>query len=88
MSGTRVLSVEEEQARSLLGSLSSSLRSAAVIAAEAPRDILTSNDRQAAMQEDKGVSYGQLTSAQQGVLWSLTGEVPPGELVQLVVDQH
>ena len=74
MSGTRVLSVEEEQARSLLGSLSSSLRSAAVIAAEAPRDILTSNERQAAMQEDKGVSYGQLTSAQQGVLWSLIEE--------------
>ena len=74
MSGTRVLSVEEDQARSLLGSLSPNLRSAAVISAEAPRDILTSNERQAAMQEDKGVSYDQLSSAQQDVLWSLVEE--------------
>ncbi len=83
MSGTRVLSVEEDQARSLLGSLSSSQRSAAVLSAEAPRDILTSNERQAAMQEDTGVSYSQLTSAQQGVLWSLVEEyatVQPGSL--------
>ena len=83
MSGTRVLSVEEDQARSLLGSLSSSLRSAAVLSAEAPRDILTSNERQAAMQEDAGVSYSDLTTEQQGVLWSLIEEyatVQPGSL--------
>ena len=83
MSGTRVLSVEEDQARSLLGSLSSGQRSAAVLSAEAPRDILTSNERQAAMQEDAGVSYSQLTTAQQGVLWSLVEEyatVQPGSL--------
>lgn len=74
MSGTRVLSVEEDQARSLLGSLSPSQRSAAVLAAEAPRDILTSNERQATMQEDAGVSYSELTAEQQGVLWSLVEE--------------
>ena len=74
MAGTRVLSAEEDHARALLRSLSSSLRSTAIIGDEAPRDILTSNERQAAMQANRGVAFAQLTTEQQGVLWSLIEE--------------
>jgi hypothetical protein len=74
MTGTRVLASEEDQARALLGSLSMSLRHAAVISDEAPRDILTSNERRASMQENTGVSHGQLNGDQQGVLWSIIEE--------------
>jgi hypothetical protein len=74
MRGTRVLSAEEDHARSLLGSLSPSLRSAAIVSGEAPRDMLTSSDRQAAMQDNTGVSYSQLSSDQQRVLWVLIEE--------------
>ena len=72
--GTRVLSAEEDHARSLLGSLSPALRSAAIVNAEAPRDMLTSSERQAAMQENIGVTYSQLSAEQRGVLWSLVEE--------------
>ena len=72
--GTRVLSAEEDLARTLLRSLSPELRSIAIISNEAPRDILTSNERQAAMQTNDGVTFNQLTTEQQGVLWSLIEE--------------
>ena len=71
---TRVLSAEEDLARTLLRSLSPELKSIAIISDEAPRDILTSNERQAAMQTNDGVAFNQLTTEQQGVLWSLIEE--------------
>lgn len=74
MKGTRVLAAEEDHARSLLGSLSPTLRSMAIVSDEAPRDMLTGHDRQAAMQENIGVKYSQLSAEQQGVLWALIEE--------------
>ena len=74
MAGTRVLAHEEDQARKLLGSLSPDLRAAAIISNEAPRDILTTSDRQAAIQENAGVVYRQLTAPQQTILWALVEE--------------
>jgi uncharacterized protein YdhG (YjbR/CyaY superfamily) len=41
---------------------------------DAPDRILTSNSREAAIQEDKGISYGKLTQEQQGLLLSLIQE--------------
>ena len=59
--GRRVLGREEDQARTLLRSLSAGLRADAMISDTAPRDILTSNQREAAMQDDVGVTHGQLS---------------------------
>ena len=72
--GTRVLSTEEDMARSLMASLSSSLKSRAIVSAEAPPDMLTANERTAAMQDNSGVRYGQLDAEQQATLWSLIEE--------------
>jgi len=72
--GTRVLAAEEDLARALLESLTPAQRTAAVISTSAPDDILTSNHRKAAIQEDKGVAYADLTTEQRGMLLALIDE--------------
>lgn len=72
--GVRVLGREEHLARSLLGTLSGDNLDAAMLSDEAPRDILTSADREAAMQDDVGVSYSQLNRDQQEMLLDLIEE--------------
>lgn len=74
MKGTRVLGAEEDLGRSLVTSLTEEQRSLAVLNADAPPEILTGDQREAAIQEDLGVSFSQLTDAQQGVLLSLLNE--------------
>jgi hypothetical protein len=72
--GTRALAAEEDLGRALVKSLSAARRAQAVLSEAAPRDILTSNSREAAIQEDKGIPYGQLTDQEQGLLLSLIQE--------------
>ncbi|MBC7984309.1 MAG: DUF3500 domain-containing protein [Candidatus Obscuribacterales bacterium] len=72
--GLRVLAAEEDMAYQLLQLLDTEQRQAAIIATEAPNDILTTNTREAAIQEDRGVSYAQLTTAQQALLIKLIEE--------------
>jgi hypothetical protein len=73
--GTRALAAEEDLGRALVKSLSADQGGAqAVLSKDAPKDILTSNSREAAIQEDKGISYGKLTPEQQGLLLSLIQE--------------
>jgi len=74
MKGTRVLSAEEDLGRSLVKSLTAEQRAEAVISTSAPGDILTTNTRAAAIQEDKGVAYSKLTKDQQGTLLALIEE--------------
>jgi hypothetical protein len=74
MKGTRVLSAEEDLARSLVKSFSAEQRAEAVLSATAPRDILTSNQRKAAIQEDRGLAYSKLGKDQQGTLLALIEE--------------
>jgi hypothetical protein len=74
MKGTRVLSAEEDLARSLVKSLSAEQRSEAVVSATAPGDILTSNQRKAAIQENRGLAYSKLSKDQQGTLLALIEE--------------
>jgi hypothetical protein len=74
MKGTRVLSVEEDLGRSLVKSLSPALRTEGILSASAPTDILTSNQRKVAIQEDKGVAYSELSKEQQGTLLALMEE--------------
>jgi len=69
--GLRVLAAEEDLARALLHSLSEEQRSVAILSDTAPPDILTGMQREAAIQENLGVAYGDLDSDQQGQLWGL-----------------
>jgi hypothetical protein len=69
--GTRVLAQEEDLARMLIVSLDSDQRKMGVVSEMAPADILTGVEREAAIQEDLGISYGDLTEAQRGILISL-----------------
>lgn len=90
LSGERVLSAEDDLARSLLGSLSGELLESAIIATEAPRDILTSSYREASMQSDVGVAYSELNTQQQDTLWSLIEEyaiVQPGPIATERLDK-
>src|ERR1700694_1134361 len=74
LKGTRVLSAEEDLGRSLVKSLSTAHRVEAVLSTSAPDDIVTTNQRQAAIQEDKGVAYSNLSQDQQGTLLALIEE--------------
>lgn len=72
--GLRVLSVEEDLARSLVKSLDDAQRTACVVNDTAPPDVITRMDREAAMQEDNGVAYAALNTEQQGILNALIDE--------------
>ncbi len=71
MRGTRALAAEEDLARALVTSLTSEQRTTAVVSETAPRDIVTSNARRAAMQDDTGLAYSEMSEAQQAQLWSI-----------------
>src|SRR5918994_1806312 len=73
-SGTRVLAAEEDLARALLEGLTEAQRAKAVISTEAPDDMLTANNRKAAMQEDRGLSHEELTPEQRGLLMAVIEE--------------
>src|SRR5262249_26399013 len=74
MKGTRALAAEEDLARTLLKSLNPTQRAEAVLADKAPSDIITGAQRQAAIQEDKGIAYGKLNKEQQGMLLAIIEE--------------
>jgi hypothetical protein len=85
--GLRALASEEDLGYQLVESLDAAQRRLAIIDAHAPADILTSNSRQAAMQADLGVSYAQLTPAQQRVLMQLI-EVQAGATLDPVAQER
>ena len=72
--GTRVLAAEEDLGRALVKSLTDTQRTEAVISAKAPADILTTSSRKAALLDDKGIPYKQLTKDQQGLFLTLLEE--------------
>jgi hypothetical protein len=72
--GTRALAAEEDLGRALVKSMKPEQRAEAVLSTDAPRDILTGNSREAAIQEDKGIAYAKLTPEGQGLLLSLIQE--------------
>lgn len=74
MKGTRVLRAEEDLGRALLHSLTAAQRSEAVLAGPAPADIVTTNQRKAAIQADSGIAYHSLNKEQQGTLLALIEE--------------
>jgi hypothetical protein len=72
--GRRALAAEEDLARAILASLTPAQRSRAVVAAQAPADIVTGNSRQASIQERRGIAWGDLDARQQGLLLTLLHE--------------
>ncbi len=77
--GRRALAPEEDLGRALVKSLSDEQRRIALIATQAPADILTGNDRQAKLAAPTGLSYEKMTPAQQAQLRALV-EVYAGRL--------
>jgi hypothetical protein len=72
--GTRALHAEEDLGRALVTALTDAQRSVAVIAPAAPNDILTTNTRKAAILENTGLAYADMTTAQRGMLLALIEE--------------
>ncbi len=72
--GWRPLGREEDLARSLLLMLSPEQREMAVISAEAPRDIITGNDREARLDGFEGIPASRLTEEQRAVLMRVIHE--------------
>ncbi len=75
MKDTRALRAEEDLARELVKSLDAVQLEKALLAKEAPSDILTSNQREVAMLEHLGIPWSGLGVDQQGVLISLIEEL-------------
>jgi hypothetical protein len=71
LAGKRILGAEEDLGRALVKSLSEKQRAVAVLSPQAPGDILTGNQRVAAIQEDKGVAYRDLSPEQKRIFLSL-----------------
>ena len=71
LTGTRALAAEEDLGRQLVTSMNEEQRVQCVLNPEAPPDIVTGAQRQAAIQADLGVAYAQLSAEQQGLLISL-----------------
>ena len=77
LEGVEVLAVEQHLARRLVRSLSPEQRKAAVIAAEAPRDILTGADRKVdrgRFQPPQGIPFEKLDQRQRKMLFELVNE--------------
>lgn len=73
--GDRPLAQEEDLARTLVQSLEKEQRAACVLSDTAPADIISRLDRQAQMQEDRGVAHKELNEEQRGTLETLIMEV-------------
>jgi hypothetical protein len=69
--GLRALEREEDLARSLLKSFTPDQRTQALIATDAPRDIITGNSRRAEIGEPKGVPVSAMQSKQRKMLLDL-----------------
>ncbi len=72
--GQRALAAEEDLGRALVTALTAAQRTIAVVAPEAPGDILTTNTRKAAIQANTGLAYGDMTAEQRGMLLALITE--------------
>ena len=72
--GLRVLADTEDLGRGLLRSLDAEQRRAAVIAAEAPHDLVTTNERRVRLQRLEGLPAARMTGEQRALLLALVGE--------------
>lgn len=85
--GTRVLHAEEDLGRAVVKSLTDEQRRVAIVAPDAPSDILTTNARKAAIQENTGIAYAQMTATQRGLLLSLIEEYASAQAPALAAER-
>ena len=87
--GKRALREEEESGRALLAALTDEQKKKVVFADQAPRDMVTGENREAKMLDPVGVSYAEMTPAQrrllERVLDAYLGRVAP-ELAKARLD--
>jgi hypothetical protein len=87
--GKRALRDEEESGRALLGAFDDEQKKKVMFAADAPRDMITGENREAKVLESVGVSYADMTPAQrrllERVLDAYLGRVAP-ELAKVRLD--
>ncbi|GMW02302.1 MAG: hypothetical protein AMXMBFR84_34380 [Candidatus Hydrogenedentota bacterium] len=69
--GLRVLGAQEDLGRALVTSLSEGQRAKAVISKEAPKDVLSGNQREMQIVEHVGLPYGELTEEQKSAMLAL-----------------
>ena len=74
LKGSRALASEEDLARALAKSLDAEQSREAILSRTAPAEILTGDDRDAAIQGVRGISWANLHPEQQGLLLSLVQE--------------
>lgn len=72
--GLRILAAEEELARELLKALSDEQRKKAIIATEAPADIITKSDRRARLDAPVGLPHAEMSREQLHLLTDLINE--------------
>jgi hypothetical protein len=72
--GLRALAAEEDIARELVSALSAEQRTVAIIAAEAPRDIMTGNSNEIDPLSPAGIAVNQLDARQSALLVRLIDE--------------
>ena len=72
--GLRVLDGEEDLARQLVKSLNDAQKKVAIYTNNAPREIITGNDRKAKALTPMGISAAKLNKAQTELLWQLIKE--------------
>ena len=73
--GTRVLAVEEDLGRDLVGALSADQKKVAILDFEVPCDIFTAAEREITRLENSGISYSELNSRQKRMLIALIDEL-------------
>ena len=87
--GKRALRDEEESGRALLAAFNDEQKKKVIFAAEAPRDMITGENREAKMLETVGIGYAEMTPAQrrllERVLDAYLGRVAP-ELAKARLD--
>jgi hypothetical protein len=89
--GLRALAAEEDLGRALISALDTSQRNAAIVAKEAYKDILTAQDRKAALQgQPSGLPYAKMNPRQRAMLAALMDEYAynlPEPVAQARLDQ-
>jgi hypothetical protein len=87
--GKRALRQEEESGRALMAALTDEQKKRVVFSEQAPREMLTAENREAKLLESVGISYGDMTPAQrrllEQVLDAYLGRVAP-ELAKARLD--
>ena len=85
--GLRTLPAEGDLAFKLLASLSDEQRRQAIISDKAPNDIMTSNARKAAIQDNVGLAAGAMTGQQAAMLRTLIEEHAAAQAPALAADR-